>query len=112
MYAQQSVFELWNYTFLFMTISTLCTFMIDMIGHRTKTISSNVFGLTVLIGVTLSELFISFAPIDNLNLRLSIAIVLCIGIAIFMPLKFRTTDPEIKKRASSTGHVRNSSGDS
>jgi hypothetical protein len=89
MYAHQSAFEIWNYTLLF---------AIDMIGHRTKTISSNVFSLTVVIGVSLSELFMCFAPISDLNLRLAISIVLSIIIGVLIPLKFRTTDLEVKRR--------------
>lgn len=96
-YTNQSIFELWNYIFLFMTISALSAFMIDMIGHSTKTISSNVFSFTILAGVSLSELFISFAPIADLHLRLAISIVVSIIIGIVIPLKFRTIDPEVKK---------------
>lgn len=98
MNTQQSVFELWNYTFLFMTLSTLAAFIVDMLGHRTKTISSNLFSLAVLAGITVGELCVSFIPLASLDVRLAIAVLLCIVVSAGIPWKFRTTDPVVKSR--------------
>lgn len=97
----QSVFELWNYTFLFMTLATITTFIVDMIGHRTKTISSNVFSMAVLIGIAIGEMSVSFIPISNVELKLAIAVLLTILVSVFIPLKFRTKDPELTKSRAS-----------
>ena len=94
----QSVFELWNYTFLFMTLSTLSAFTVDIIGHRTRTISSTAFTFTVLAGISISELVMNYAPDSNFNLKLAIAILLSIIISVLIPLKFRTIDPETPKK--------------
>lgn len=104
MNAQQSVFELWNYTFLFMTVSTLAAFIVDMIGHKTKTISSIVFSLAILAGMTTGEV-ISISPISDLNLKLAIAILLSISISVLIPWKFRTTDPEIHKKTTRANNI-------
>jgi hypothetical protein len=98
MNTQQSVFEIWNYTFLFMTLSTIAAFIVDMLGHRTKTISSNLFSLAVLAGITLGELCVSFIPLASLDVRLAIAVLLCIGVSVVIPWQFRTTDPLVKSR--------------
>ncbi len=102
MNTQQSVFELWNYSFLFMTLSTLTVFIIDMLGHKTKTISSNLFSLTVLISILFGELVVSFLPIENLNIQLAISVFVILVLSTLIPLKFRTTDPESKRRTPKT----------
>src|SRR5690606_29185412 len=98
MNTQQSVFEIWNYSFLFMTLSTIAAFIVDMLGHRTKSISSNVFSVAVLAGITVGELCVSFIPLASIDVRLAIAVLLCIGVSVVIPWKFRTTDPVVKSR--------------
>ena len=102
MNTQQSVFELWNYSFLFMTLSTLTIFTIDMLGHKTKTISSNLFSVSILISILLGELIVSFMPIENLNIRLATSVFVILVLSTLMPLKFRTTDPVSKRRVPRT----------
>lgn len=92
------VFSLWNYIFLLLTISTLCVFIVDFIGHKTKTISANLFSMAVLIAILIGELCITFGPFSDHNLQLAISILLTIIVSIIIPFKFRKTDSVIIKR--------------
>lgn len=92
------VFSLWNCIFLLLTISTLCVFIVDLIGHKTKTISGNLYSMAVLIAMFIGELCIIFNPFSDHNIQLAIAILLTILVSIIIPVKFRKTDPVITKR--------------
>jgi hypothetical protein len=95
---QQTIFEMWNFTFLFVSLSMLTVFTVDMIGHSTKTISTNVYTLAAIAGFSAGELCFSFGPIFDLNTRMVISIVLTLVVSTLIPLKFRTTDQEIPNR--------------
>lgn len=95
---QQSFFEVWNYVFLFMSLATAAIFTIDMIGQRSKSISTDVYQYTVLAGTAAGELTFSLVPFTSINLKLAIAIFLTLAISIYLPLKFRTTDPPVTRR--------------
>lgn len=92
------VFSLWNYIFLLLTISTLCVFIVDFIGHKTKTISANLFSMAVLIAILIGELCITFGPFSDHNIQLAISILLTIIVSIIIPFKFRKIDSVITKR--------------
>ncbi len=93
MSTSQSVWAVWNYSLFFMTLSTIAVFTIDMLGHKTKSISSNLFSLTVVLGIVAGELVITYLPLTNFNSALGIGSLLCLAVSIILPLKYRTTDP-------------------
>lgn len=94
----QSFFEVWNYLFLFMSLSIMAVFTIDMIGHQNKTISAKLFQYTVLAGTVVGELAVKLIPSTGNELKLAIACILTLAISIYLPLKLRATDPEVKRR--------------
>lgn len=95
---QQTFFELWHYTFLFVSLSTLAVFTVDMIGHSTKTMSTTLFTLAAIAGFTAGELCLNFGPVFDPTIRMTISISLTLAVSILISLKFRTTDPEVKRR--------------
>lgn len=91
------IFSLWNYSFLFITISTLCVFTVDMIGHKTKTISANLFTIAIVIGLVVGELGLMIGFFSDRNIQMTLAILLTTAVSIVIPLKYRTIDPEVIK---------------
>lgn len=92
------VFSLWNYIFLLLSISTLCVFIVDLIGHKTKTISGNLYSIAVLVAILIGELSLTFGPFSDHNIQLAVAIILTIIVSIILPVNYRKTDSVIIKR--------------
>jgi hypothetical protein len=92
------IFSLWNYTFLFLTLSTLCVFTVDMIGHKTRTISALIFSISVLISVIIGELCVTLGLNTNHEFWLIVSILLTLLFSILIPIKFRTIDITVSKR--------------
>tara|TARA_R110002167_G_scaffold19921_9_gene73038 strand:+ start:456 stop:779 length:324 start_codon:yes stop_codon:yes gene_type:complete len=97
------VFALWNYSFLLLTISIHCVFLVDLIGHKTKTISATVFSMAVVLAVLIGELCLSFGPFFDHNIQLTTAIILTIIVSIIVPIKYRLVDLVVTKRARKFG---------
>lgn len=106
MYTDQSAFELWNYTFTFMALTTLTIFIVDMIGHKYKSISGRAITITLFAGTLSGELCMSILPLDALYFRLSISMLVSILVTIGLLLKMRTTDePDENRRAKRAAHL-------
>ena len=92
------VFSLWNYIFLLLTLSTLCVFIVDLIGHKTKTISGSLFSMVVFLAILIGEFCMTFGPFTDHIIQLVVAIILTVTVSIILPIKLRKKDAVITKR--------------
>ena len=96
----QNMFELWNYSFTFLSIAVMAVFVIDMIGHSTKTISTLSFSWASIAGTVVGEITMTLMELYSLPATIPVACIACIISSLILALMLQKKDPETEHRRS------------
>jgi len=94
----QNAFEIWNYGLTFSSVAVLAVFVIDMIGHNTKTLTASAFSWASLTGILVGEICLTLFELYSLPAAIPVAFIASIVSSMLVALMLQTKDPEVEKR--------------
>lgn len=94
----QNMFELWNYSLTFISLTVLAVFVVDMIGHSTKTITTLAFTWATIVGTIVGEITMTLMAMYSLPAPIPVACIASIVTAVILALMLQTKGPEVEKR--------------
>jgi hypothetical protein len=96
----QNMFEIWNYSLTFTSFAVLAVFVVDMIGHKTKTITSKAFSLASVVGIIIGEFMMTLFESYSLPAAIPVACLAATISSVMLALFLQTKDPEVEGRPS------------
>lgn len=96
----QNMFEIWNYSLTFMSLAVLAVFVVDMIGHKTKTITSKAFSFSCVVGIIIGEFMMTLFDSYSLPVAIPVACLSATISSVMLALFLQTKDPEVEGRPS------------
>lgn len=97
-FSSDSILSIWNYALTFTSLAVFSVFMVDMIGHKTKSISTLVFSAASLAGIIAGEACVSLLSLDKPLGTLILACILATTVSGAIAYKYQTKDPEVNKK--------------
>ncbi len=94
----QNVFAIWNYGLTFTSFAVMAVFVVDMIGHNTKSISTWAFSWASIAGIIVGEAAMILWRLYELPNAMPIACIASIIAAVAIAVMLQTKDPEVEKR--------------